>query len=101
MMSIGVTYLDEVVTWYYKDVDIPKYRTMPWEYWNKYGMWPLEYYYLKLLRTFIYILWILSIYFILKKIKIKIWIINIIYPVVIFLTCLLFSILTLVGGRAV
>lgn len=99
--AIGIYYIDDVVSWYYKDVEIPKYRTMPYEFWNKYGTWPLKYYYLKFARVIIYSLWLLSVYFIYKKIKIKIWVINIVYPIVIFLSCLLFSMLTLIGGRAI
>lgn len=93
IMSFGVGYLDDFISWQFGyDRNT---MTLPFIYYYKYGMYPFEYYYLKIIRVDLYILWGLSLFCIMTGVKIKIWIINITYPIFIFLTCLIFSMLTL------
>ncbi len=90
---LGTNYLESWTSWYV-GYDISKVD-LAFTYYFNYGMYPIEYYYLKTLRVIIYLIWGLSLYFIIYKIKIKLWIINITYPIFIFQTCLIFSMLTL------
>ncbi len=85
---LGTKYLESWTSWYV-GYDISKVD-LPFTYYFNYGMYPIEYYYLKTLRVIIYLIWGLSLYFIIYKIKIKLWMINITYPIFIFQTCLIF-----------
>lgn len=88
-MSFGIKYLDDFIRWQFSyDRNT---MTLPFIYYYDYGMYPFTYYYLKTLRIDLYILWALSLFFILNGIKIKVWKINIIYPIIAFLTFLFIS----------
>lgn len=93
ILYVGIYYVDDFTSWQkgYNIHDV----NLPFEYYYKYGMYPFKYYYLKLVRIILYLIWGLSLYFILSGIKVKTWIVNITYPIFIFLTCLFFSMLTL------
>lgn len=93
MGYLGISYLESLTSWYV-GYDISKVD-VPFIYRNDYRMYPIRYYYLKTFRITLYLIWGLSLYFIIYKIKIKLWIINITYPIFIFLTCAIFSMLTL------
>ena len=91
MGYLGLAYLESLTSWYV-GYDISKVD-LPTTYNYHYGMYPIEYYYIKVHSIVLYLIWGLSLYFIIYKIKL--WVINITYPIFVFQTCLIFSMLTL------
>lgn len=90
-MNILRVYLDNIVIYCYGDIELPA------RYYQEYGMFPLEYYYLKTFRSIIYIKFIISIFLLYKKLKVKIFKINILYISTFVLSILVFAMISFSG----
>lgn len=83
--------MDDFVIYYYGNIELPAI------YYQEYRMFPLECYYLKILRLMTCIMFAISAFLLYEKLEVRIFKVNILYISTFILSIFMFAMISFVG----